>query len=115
MRLPSAILLAVCLAIPGSGTGEETAAAGSTSDPQVEGKSDAKPAPALDMNRLLQVPEASVKPRSERLGGKSRETWTQEFSEARLEVRELETQIEKATRTTGASAPPAEVPRATRR
>lgn len=90
-------LLVVCLAIPVTGFGGEAVPAASAADPQVEGKSDSKPAPALDMNRLLQVPESSVSPRSELLGGKSRETWTQEFGEARLEVRELETQIEDTT------------------
>ncbi len=105
MCLPIALLLVVCLAIPLTGFGEEAAAADSTADEQVEGKSDSKPAPALDMNRLLQVPESSVPPRSELLGGKSRETWTQEFSEARLEVRELETQIEQTTLKLRASSP----------
>jgi hypothetical protein len=50
MYLPTAILLVVCLAIPLTGFGEETAAAESTAEKQVEGKSDSKPAPALDMN-----------------------------------------------------------------
>jgi hypothetical protein len=97
VRIPNTLLLVACLAAPAGALGGETAEPEADTEPQAAGKSDSKQAPDLDMNRLLQVPDSSAYERVDLLGGKNRETWTQEFTEARLEVGELESQIEKST------------------
>jgi hypothetical protein len=64
---------------------------------QRTGSSEAKEAPVLDMDRLLQVPRSGPYPAAELRGGKDRETWTDEFVGARVEVRELRARIEATT------------------
>jgi hypothetical protein len=60
--------------------------------------------PALDLDRLLRVPGVSA-PQGERVGGRPRRAWYEEFARARAEIAELERRIEESKTALRARAP----------
>jgi hypothetical protein len=83
---------AAVLIIGGSASAESTqrdaAAPEEARDPEQ------KPAPSLGIDRLLRVPVGPAAPQQVR-GGHTREVWEERFSEARLEITELELRIQR--------------------
>lgn len=98
MRVAIAILMLWLPAlVAAQETGEPPAA-----EPGASGEPEG--APALDLDRLLRVPVGASAP-SQMRGGRDRRAWSQAFSEARAEVRDLEARIELAQQTLRETAP----------